>query len=90
MSHPVRIEHDLLGDRAVPAEAYYGVHTLRAMENFSITGRPISSYPDLVVALACAKQAAAIANSELELLDERRAVAIRLACEEIREGRLHD
>jgi aspartate ammonia-lyase len=90
VSHPVRTEHDLLGDRAVPAEAYYGVHTVRALENFAITGSAISIYPDLVAALACVKQAAAIANSELELLDERRAVAIRLACEEIREGRLHD
>ena len=86
----MRIEHDLLGDRAVPAEAYYGVHTVRALENFAITGAAISIYPDLVAALACVKQAAAIANSELGLLDEHRAVAIRLACEEIREGRLHD
>ncbi|MGE5638506.1 MAG: aspartate ammonia-lyase [Clostridia bacterium] len=90
MSHPVRIEHDLLGDRAVPAHAYYGVHTLRALENFPITGTPVSAYPDLVGALACVKQAAAIANLELGLLDDRRAGAIRLACEEIREGRLHD
>jgi aspartate ammonia-lyase len=88
MTQPVRIEHDLLGDRAVPAGAYYGVHTLRALENFSITGTPISAYPDLVTALACVKQAAAIANSELGLLDEPRAAAIRLACEEVREGKL--
>jgi aspartate ammonia-lyase len=90
MTAPVRTEHDLLGDRAVPAGAYYGVHTLRALENFPITGTPISIYPDLVMALACVKQAAAIANSELGLLDERRAVAIRLACEEVREGKLFD
>jgi aspartate ammonia-lyase len=90
MTQPVRIEHDLLGDRAVPAGAYYGVHTLRALENFSITGTPISAYPDLVMALACVKQAAAIANSELGLLDEQRATAIRLACEEVREGKLFD
>jgi aspartate ammonia-lyase len=88
MNAPVRIEHDLIGERAVPASAYYGVHTLRALENFPITGTAISIYPDLVAALACVKQAAAIANSELGLLDERRAVAIRLACEEVREGRL--
>jgi aspartate ammonia-lyase len=90
MTRPVRTEHDLLGDRAVPADAYYGIHTLRALENFAITGMPISHYPDLVTALACVKQAAAIANSELGLIDERRAVAIRLACEEIREGKLHE
>jgi aspartate ammonia-lyase len=88
MTQPVRIEHDLLGDRAVPADAYYGVHTLRALENFAISGKPISIYPDLVVALACVKQAAAIANNELGLLEERHAVAIRLACEEIRGGGL--
>ena len=90
MSQPIRIEHDLLGDRAVPADAYYGIHTLRALENFPITGTSISIYPDLVVALACVKQAAAIANAELGLLDEERSVAIRLACEEVREGKLHD
>src|SRR5688500_17334869 len=90
MTAPVRIEHDLLGDRAVPADAYYGVHTLRALENFPITGTPISIYPDLVMALACVKQAAAIANAELGLLDERRSHAIRLACEEVRQGKLFD
>jgi aspartate ammonia-lyase len=90
MSRPVRVEHDLLGERAVPAHAYYGVHTLRALENFPITGTPISIYPDLIEALACVKQAAAIANNELGLLDEKQALAIRLACEDIREGKLHD
>ena len=88
MSSSVRIEHDLIGERAVPAQAYYGIHTLRALENFPVTGTSISIYPDLVSALACVKQAAAIANSELGLLDEQRAVAIRLACEEVREGKL--
>src|SRR5262245_20859167 len=90
MNAPVRMEHDLIGDRAVPASAYYGVHTLRALENFAVTGTAISMYPDLVAALACVKQAAAIANSELGLIDEKRATAIRLACEEVREGRLLD
>jgi aspartate ammonia-lyase len=85
-----RREHDLLGARAVPAAAYYGIHTLRALENFPITGTPISIYPDLVAALACVKQAAAIANNELGLLDEERAMAIRLACSRIREGECLD
>ncbi len=88
MNAPVRIEHDLIGERAVPAQAYYGVHTLRALENFPITGVPISAWPDLVVALACVKQAAAMANAELGLLDGARAAAIRGACEELRQGRL--
>src|SRR5438270_970026 len=90
MTQPVRTEHDLLGDRVVPADAYYGIHTLRALENFPITGTTISIYPDLVTALACVKQAAAIANCELGLIDDQRSVAIRLACEEIREGKLHE
>ncbi|MGB7540836.1 MAG: aspartate ammonia-lyase [Burkholderiales bacterium] len=86
--HAVRTEHDLLGDRSVPAEAYYGVHTLRALENFPITGTAISIYPDLVRALACVKQAAALANNELGLLSDGKARAIARACEEIRAGAL--
>jgi aspartate ammonia-lyase len=88
MNQPVRTEHDSLGERAVPAAAYYGVHTIRALENFPITGTAISIYPDLVRALACVKQAAALANRELGLLDDARAGAIVRACEEIREGAL--
>ena len=83
-----RIEHDLLGDREVPADAYYGVHTLRAVENFPITGTPISIYPDLIRALACIKQAAALVNHELGLLDKQKTDAIVNACEEIRTGKL--
>jgi aspartate ammonia-lyase len=85
-----RTEHDLLGDREVPAEAYYGVHTLRAVENFPITGIPISVYPELIKALACIKQAAALANHELGLLDEKRCQAIVGACAELLDGKLHD
>lgn len=90
MANPTRVEHDLLGDREVPESAYYGVHTLRAVENFPISGTPISSSPDLVIALACVKQAAALANRDLGLLDAERADAIVSACEEIRAGKLHD
>ena len=85
-----RREHDLLGERSVPASAYYGVHTLRALENFSISATPISIYPDLVIALACVKQAAALANNELGLLDDEKTRAIAAACEEIRNGALLD
>ena len=85
-----RNEHDLLGDRAVPATAYYGVHTLRAVENFPISGNPISIYPDLIRALACIKQAAALANRELGMLEPAKCDAIVKACEEIRAGRLHE
>lgn len=85
-----RIEHDLLGDREVPADAYWGVHTLRAVENFPISGRPIGEIPELVRALAAIKQAAAMANADLGLLSPARRDAIVAACEEIRAGRLHD
>ncbi len=84
-----RLEHDLIGERRIPKDAYYGIHTLRALENFPISGTPISIYQALVTALACVKQAAALANHELGLLDKRRMLAIVGACEEIRAGKLH-
>jgi aspartate ammonia-lyase len=90
MSRSVRIEHDLLGDREVPSGVYYGVHTLRALENFPISGVPISRHSDLVVALASVKQAAAEANRQLGMLDPAIADAIIAACVEIRDGSLHD
>lgn len=74
----------------VPDNAYYGVHTLRAMENFPITGTAISIYPELIKALACIKQAAALANHELGLLDEMRTTAIVKACGELIDGKLHE
>ncbi|MFD9902792.1 aspartate ammonia-lyase [Streptomyces sp. NPDC059063] len=85
-----RREHDLLGDRDVPADAYWGIHSLRAMENFPITGTPISVYPQLIDALAAVKEAAARANQELGLLPAEKADAIAAACREIRSGKLHD
>jgi len=85
-----RLEHDLLGERAVPADAYYGIHTLRALENFPITGTPISIYPEFVNALAGVKQAAALTNYELRLLDKTKTDAIVRACEDLRAGKLHD
>ncbi|MGP5726086.1 aspartate ammonia-lyase [Arthrobacter rhombi] len=85
-----RLEHDLIGDRDVPAEAYWGVHTLRASENFHITGQQVGSNPHLIRALALVKQAAARANRELGLLDDTRAEAIDAACTEIAGGALHD
>jgi aspartate ammonia-lyase len=68
----IGIEHDLIGNPAISAQAYYGVHTLRALHNFPITGTPISIYPDLINALACVKHAAAVTNHELGLIDEAR------------------
>ncbi|MFH1987178.1 MAG: lyase family protein, partial [Pseudomonadota bacterium] len=85
-----RLEHDLLGDREVPAGAYYGVHTLRALENFDITGISIAVYPDLIRALAQIKKAAAQANRQLGLLDAKRADAIAAACREVIDGQWHE
>jgi aspartate ammonia-lyase len=85
-----RIEHDLLGEREVPADVYYGVHTLRALENFPITGTSIRTYPGLINALAFVKEACALANKQLGHLDEKRADAIIQACQEIRSGKLHE
>ena len=90
MAALTRLEHDLIGERRIPAAAYYGIHTLRALENFPISGTPISIYQALVTALACVKQAAALANHELGMLDRKRMLAIVGACEEIRAGKLHD
>ena len=90
MTEATRTEHDLIGDREVPAAAYWGIHTLRAVENFPITGQRIGETPDLIVALACIKQAAAEANAGLGLLDARRRDAIVAACREIQGGALHD
>jgi aspartate ammonia-lyase len=90
MNTETRTEHDLLGERQVPADAYWGIHTLRALENYSITGKTIGSYPDLMRALAYVKQAAARANLELGQLDSARHDAIAAACREIAEGRWHE
>ncbi|WBO68994.1 aspartate ammonia-lyase [Streptomyces camelliae] len=90
MARNTRIEHDLVGDKEVPADAYYGVHTVRAVENFAITGSTISQFPELIVSLAAVKQAAATANRDLGLLPQDLAGAIIAACEEIRGGRLAD
>lgn len=81
-----RVEHDLLGERQVPEEAYYGIHTLRAIENFPLTGRPI--HKKLVMALVTVKKAAALANTELGFLPERIGKAITAACDEILAGNL--
>ena len=82
-----RLEHDLLGDYQVPINAYWGVHTARAVDNFPISGVPIGHYRSLIRALAIVKQAAAKANFALGELDEKIADAISKACEEVAEGK---
>jgi aspartate ammonia-lyase len=85
----VRIEHDLLGDKEVPADAYYGIQTVRALENFHITGVPIRQYPEMIQALAMVKLAAARANHDLGELDGEVFSAVESASREIIGGKLH-
>ena len=85
-----RIEHDLLGDREIPADRYYGVQTLRAVENFAITGITIAHYPRLIRSLAYIKKAAALTNQELGLLEPTVADAICRACDDLLNGMLLD
>src|SRR5580765_2332574 len=88
--HAERLEHDLLGVRAVPADAYYGVQTARGLENFNISGVQLRLYPDLIKAFAMVKMAAARANRECGRLDNEILAGIEGACQEIINGDLHD
>src|SRR5690554_187011 len=85
-----REEQDLLGSLAVPADAYYGIQTLRAINNFQLSDIPLSHYPKLIVALAMVKQAAASANHQLGHLENSRYNAIVQACQAIIAGQYHD
>ncbi len=82
-----RDEHDLLGGRLVPYEYYYGIQTMRAMENFNISGVTINFYPNLIKAIVMIKKAAAFANFELGFLNKTIFDAIVQACDEIISGR---
>jgi aspartate ammonia-lyase len=84
-----RSEHDLLGDREVPNEVYYGIQTLRAIENFNISGLTLNFHPVIIQALAMVKMAAAKTNNELGLLSKPVTEAIVQACNEIINGKLH-
>ncbi|OEF98049.1 aspartate ammonia-lyase [Vulcanibacillus modesticaldus] len=83
-----RIERDLLGTKEVPRDAYYGIQTMRAVENFPITGYP--PHKELIIAFGYVKKAAAMANSEVGYLNKRIAEAIIKATDEIIAGKLHD
>jgi aspartate ammonia-lyase len=85
-----RSEHDFLGDKDIPAEAYWGVHTARAVENFPITGQAVGGWSDLVCALALVKRASAQANLSFGVIDARLAEAIELACDDLVRGELHE
>ncbi|MCW3490146.1 aspartate ammonia-lyase [Dethiobacter alkaliphilus] len=83
-----RMEHDLLGELAVPNQVYYGIHTLRAAENFSVSGNPV--HPELIKALGVVKQAAAEANMMLGRLDKSVGRAICQAAAEVAQGELNE
>ncbi|MFZ3025797.1 aspartate ammonia-lyase [Pseudomonas sp.] len=85
-----RIEKDLLGKLEVPSDAYYGIQTLRAVQNFRLSGVPLAHYPKLVIALAMVKQAAADANRELGHLSAAKHTAISTACARIIQGEFHE
>ena len=85
-----RVESDLIGELKVPAEAYYGVQTQRALENYRISTTKMYHYPEYIIAIAYVKMAAAEANAELGALDRNIADAIVAACREIVDGKLHD
>lgn len=85
-----RTEHDLLGTREVPDGALYGIQTLRAIENFPITGVTLRNFPELIIALAQVKEAAALANLELGTLPTDVGEAICAACNEIEGGAHHE
>ena len=86
----VRVEHDLLGKKEVPGDAYYGVQTLRALENFKISGVPLCHYPELIQALGMVKMAAARANHESGQFNPEILAGIVGACQELIDGELHD
>lgn len=86
----MRLEADSLGQMEIPADAYWGINTARAVENFPISSRPVSVYADLVVAFAQIKQASARANREIGVLDPGIADWIDRACQDIIDGELHD
>ncbi|MDE5450819.1 aspartate ammonia-lyase, partial [Elizabethkingia meningoseptica] len=85
-----RIESDLIGELKVPADAYYGVQTQRAIDNFKISNDHLSDHPEFIKAFAFVKKAAAQTNFELGLLDEIINKNIAIACDEIVEGKMHD
>lgn len=85
-----RVESDLLGELQVPAEAYYGVQTQRAINNYKISGKHMCDYPEYVKAIAYVKLAAAEANHELGQLPDDVADAICRACREIIDGKFHE
>ncbi|MCE3039284.1 aspartate ammonia-lyase [Helicobacter anatolicus] len=86
----LRKEHDFIGEMEISGDVYYGIQTFRALENFCITNRKLGEYPIFVAALAKVKKAAALANKELGLLEDKLCDAICKACDKIIDGEYHD
>jgi aspartate ammonia-lyase len=86
----VRIEKDLLGEKDIPVEAYYGVQTARALENFQISGVPINHYPGFIEAWAIVKLAAARANTDVGAMKPKTLHVIEKACKAVMDGKYHD
>ncbi len=85
-----RVEHDLLGEKQVPFQAYYGIQTVRAMENFIVSNIPISNFPFLIQSLGYIKKATSLANMEYKILDPTIGNAIIASCDELIEGKYLD
>ncbi|ACA85471.1 aspartate ammonia-lyase [Shewanella woodyi] len=86
LSEETRLETDLLGDKSIPKEAFYGIHTLRAMENFNISSEKIGDCPEFVRGMVKTKKAAALANGELGTISQDIAAAIVRACDTLLAG----
>jgi len=85
-----RVEKDLLGEKQLPADAYYGVQTARALENFQESSVKTNFYPDYVRAYAMVKLAAARANTDIGRMSKEKLNAIEKACKAVLEGKYHD
>jgi aspartate ammonia-lyase len=85
-----RTETDLLGKKEIPFDAYYGVQTLRALENFQVSGVKTNFYPDYVRAYAMVKLAAARANTDVGRMKKEKLDAIEKACQDVIDGKYHD
>src|SRR6187397_2108580 len=85
-----RTEHDLLGNKEIPFDAYYGVQTMRALENFQVSGVKTNFYPDYVRAYAMVKLAAARANTDVGRMKKEKLDAIEKACQDVIDGKYHD
>lgn len=78
-----RTEEDLLGSKEVPEDAYYGVHTVRAVENFTISSMTVGDVPHMVRAMVMVKKASALAHKEMHSINPEKGDAIIAACSEI-------